>query len=94
METVIVKPNQTVFDLAAQHYGTCEAIGEILRNNPELTNEAAAKTALGINAVADKNFYIDLPVKTGTAVLIDTDSRLLQKSVIKQIETDITTFNL
>lgn len=94
METVTVKPNQTVFDLAAQYYGTCEAVGEILRNNPELVNQDEAKTALGINAVADKNFYIDLPVKAGTVVLIDTDSRLLQKSVIKQIETDITTFNL
>lgn len=94
METTTVKPNQTVFDLAAQHYGNTEAVGEILRNNPELTNEDTAKTALGINAVTDKNFYADLPVRTGTAVRIDTDSRLLQKSVIKQIQTDITTFNL
>lgn len=94
MQTVTVKPNQTIFDLSAQHYGNAEAVGEILRNNPELTNEAAAKTALGIDAVTDKNFYADLPVRTGTVVVIDTDSRLMQKSVVKQIQTDITTFNL
>lgn len=94
MQTVTVKPNQTIFDLAAQHYGNAEAVGEILRNNPELTNEDAAKTAVGIDAIADKNFYIDLPVRAGTAVGIDTDSHRLQKSVTKQIETDITTFNL
>lgn len=91
---VTVKPNQTIFDLAAQYYGTCEAIGEILDNNPELTNEDAAKTAAGIDAINDDSFYFDLPVKTGAVIKIDTDSRRLQKSVIKQIQTDITTFNL
>lgn len=91
---VTVKPNQTIFDLAAQYYGTCEAVSEILGNNPELTNEDAAKTAAGIDAVSDDSFYFDLPVKTGTVIKIDTDSRLLQKSVIKQIQTDVTTFNL
>lgn len=91
---VTVKPNQTIFDLAAQYYGTCEAISELLANNPDLTNEDAAKTAAGIDAINDDSFYFDLPVKTGTVMKIDTDSRLLQKSVIKQIQTDVTTFNL
>lgn len=91
---VTVKANQTIFDLAAQYYGTCEAASEIVCNNPELTNEDAAKTAVGIDAINDDSFYFDLPVKTGTVIKIDTDSRLLQKSVIKQIQTDVTTFNL
>lgn len=94
MQTITVKPNQTIFDIAVQYYGNAEAVGEILRNNPQLSNETAAKTAIGINAITDDNFYFDLPVKAGTALMIDTDSRYLQKSVIKQIDTDVTTFNL
>ena len=39
MKTVTVKPNQTVFDILVEQYGTCEALAELLENNPNLENE-------------------------------------------------------
>ena len=36
MKTVTVKPNQTVFDILVEQYGTCEALAELLENNPNL----------------------------------------------------------
>lgn len=94
MKTVTVKPNQTIFDLAAQHCGTCGAIGEILSNNPALANDDAAKVALGIDPLADRDFYPDLPVRTGSTIRIDTDSLQIRSTIVREIQTDITTFNL
>lgn len=94
MKTVTVKPNQTIFDIAVENYGTCEAIGEILRNNPALANEDRAKTAVGIDPINDKSFYFDLPLKSGSTLFVDTDSRLIKNSVIREINTEVTTFNL
>ena len=42
MKTVTVKPNQTVFDILVEQYGTCEALAELLENNPNLENEPGA----------------------------------------------------
>lgn len=94
MKTITVKPNQTIYDIAVENYGTCEAIGEILKNNPILKNEDNAKTAVGIDAIADKSFYFDLPLKADSTLLIDTDSRAIKNSVVREINTDVTTFNL
>lgn len=94
MKTIRPKQNQTIFDIALEQYGTCEAIGEIMGNNPALFNDPAALSALGINAAGNRAFYIDAAVSEDCIVLIDTDSPLIQSSVIKNIETDITTFNL
>lgn len=93
MKTVIVKPNQTIFDIACEQYGTVEAVGEIIRNNPGLTNEDTAKIAAGIDTITDKNFYIDLSVRTKTTILVDTDSRMIDNTVIKEIEADVTTYD-
>lgn len=92
MKTITVKANQTVYDLAAQHYGTGEAVGEILQNNPGLTNEDKAKIQAGIDAIQDSYFYFDLPVRAGSAVLIDTDSPLMNNSIIREMN-DVTTFS-
>lgn len=94
MKTVIVKSNQTIFDIAVENYGTVEAVGEIIRNNPGLTNEDSAKIAAGIDPITDKSFYIDLPVRTKTTILVDTDSRMIDNTVIKEIEADVTTYDL
>ena len=39
MKTVTVKPNQTVFDILVEQYGTCEVLAEFLENNPDLEND-------------------------------------------------------
>lgn len=94
MKTITIKPNQTIYDVAAEQYGTCEAVGEILKNNPALINEDRAKTAVGIDSISDKSFYFDLPLKSGSTLFVDTDSRLIKNSVIREINTEVTTFNL
>lgn len=94
MKEIKATENQTVYDVAVMYYGTCEAVGEILRNNPELANDAKAKTALGIDAVSDAAFYPDLPIRPGSIIRIDTDSRLIRKNALREIEKEITTFNL
>lgn len=93
MKTVKVKPNQTLFDLVVENYGTCEALGEMLRNNPGLENEAAALAAAGIDPVNNSDFYIDLALKKESEIRIDTDSEQLKTSVIREIDSEVTTFN-
>lgn len=36
MKTIEVENDQLLLDIALQQYGTAEAIGEIVRNNPDL----------------------------------------------------------
>lgn len=94
METITVKPNQTIYDLAVKHYGTCEAVYDILQNNPALRNDKTALAALGIDYLSDVSFYFDLPVEPGFVLQMNTDSRLIKNSVIKEINNEVTTFNL
>lgn len=94
MKEIKVLPCQTIYDIAVMYYGTCQAVGEILSNNPEISNEDAFKVALGIDSARDKEFYPDLPVKSGSTILIDTDSRLIKKNIVREIEKEVTTFDL
>lgn len=95
MKKVTVKRNQTIYDIAVEQYGTCEAIPEIIANNPGLENDEQSKISMGIDASKDKDFYFDLSLKQGNSVLIDTDSRLLKKNIIREITgKEVTTFDL
>lgn len=94
MKTVAVRPNQTIFDLAVQHYGNGEAVAKIIADNPDLRNDRTALAALGIDYIADPVFYIDAPVDPGYPLQIDTDSRLLRTNTTREINTEITTFNI
>lgn len=94
MKTIEVKPAQTLFDVALEQYGNSEAAGEILRNNPGLQNDPAALSALGIDAVSNDGFYIDAPLLEGSSVEIDTESGLIKNNVLKQINSEITTFDV
>lgn len=89
MKTIEVKDEQILLDIALQHYGTAEAIGEIVANNPGLCNEPSAVVAAGRDLGA---FYPDIKLKVGLQVNIDDESRLVKKTVVKKIETDITTY--
>ena len=91
MKTVTVKLNQTVFDILVEQYGTCEALAEFLENNPDLENEPGTD---GRDVpVAERIFRFDLPLKEGSTVLINTDSRQIKTSVIREINTEVTTFS-
>lgn len=94
MRTIIVKPDQTVYDILVEYYGTCEAISELLDNNPGIENDDRAKIRMGIDPLSDRDFYIDLPVKPGMAILVDTGSKLMRNSVTREIGTGVTTFNI
>lgn len=98
MKAVKVKPNQTVFDILVEQYGTCEALAEFLCNNPELGNapEAGAPDKDSVSGrlmpEAMRAFRLDLPIRAGSTVRIDTDSKLIKTSVIKEIDTEVTTY--
>lgn len=94
MKTVTVKSNQTIYDIAVAHYGTCEAGVELIDTNPELMNDDRAKIAAGIDPIANKDFYFDLALKEGSVVLIDTGSRTMKKNIVREIDKEVTTFEL
>lgn len=86
MKTVKTVANQTIFDVAAKHYGTCEAVAELLENNPGLRNDPAALAALGVDYVTDAAFYPDAALLPGQDIQIDTDSRILKQSIVKELQ--------
>ena len=90
MKAVKVKENQTVFDIVVEQYGTCEALAEFLANNPELENEPAPAGRQVPEAL--QAFRLDLPVRAGSVVWVDTDSKAIKTSVIKEIDTEVTTY--
>lgn len=81
MKKITVKPNQTVYDIAVEQYGTCEAVSKIMADNPELMN-------------TDNGFCFDLALKAGSTLLIDTDSRIIRKNILREIDKEVTTFDL
>lgn len=89
MKTVEVQDEQTLLDIALQHYGTAEAMGEIVANNPSLKNEPSAVVEAGRQLGA---FYPDIKLKVGLGVNIDDDSRLVKKTTVKKIDRSITTY--
>lgn len=92
MKTITAAANQTIYDLALQHYGTIEAVGELLINNPELMNDPTALAEQGIDYVADRGFYVDVPLLKGSLVMIDPQSSNMKKTITKEITQEITTY--
>lgn len=89
MKVIEVQDEQQLLDIALQHYGTAEAMGEIMANNPEMKNEPSAVVEAGRSLGA---FYPDIKLKVGQRISIDDDSRLVKKTVVKKIDRDISTY--
>lgn len=89
MKTIEVKENQTVLDIAMQHYGNAEGIGEILRDNPGIRNDAQAVVDAGRGL---DGFYPDIRLPAGFTLSIDDESRTVRKTVVKKIDHDVTTY--
>ena len=89
MKTIEVQADQTVLDLAVQHYGTADGIGEILRLNPSLENDPKRLAAEGRQMDA---FYPDLRLLPGQEVLIDDGGTVIRKSVVRKIGRNVTTY--
>ena len=48
MKKVTAKANQTIYDVAIEQYGTCEAVGKLMQDNPGMENDLQAITEAGI----------------------------------------------
>ena len=92
MRTIKVLSNQSLLDLAVAHYGTVEAVSEILRLNPGIENDPAAMVAAGENILAGLPFRLDVAVKPGSTIKIDETSKLIEDRIVKKINTEITTY--
>lgn len=88
MKTILVVDNQTIFDIAAQHYGTLEAVKEILALNPEIENDSK-----GYN-VEPGEFQFDLPVRVNSLLTINENSSLINKNLLKEINEQVTTYEV
>lgn len=93
MKKVTAKANQTMYDVAIEQYGTCEAVGKLMQDNPGMENDLQAVTEAGIKE-SDRSFYFDLPLPEGSTLLVDTDSRLIEKNILREIDKDVTTYDL
>ena len=89
MKTIEVQADQTILDLAMQHYGTADGIGEILRLNPTLENDPKR---LAVEGRLMDAFYPDLRLKPGQSVQIDDAGTVIRKSVVKKMGRNVTTY--
>ncbi|KAA6339869.1 hypothetical protein EZS27_012234 [termite gut metagenome] len=81
MKKVAVLSNQTLYDLAVQHYGTVEATGELFALNPDIRNTPERE-----------DFCFDLPIQPGEIVM-NEESRLIKKNRVKELsDKEITTW--
>ncbi len=89
MKTIEVQDKQILLDIVLQHYGTAEAMGEIMANNPGLENEPSAVMDAGRELGP---FYPDIKLRAGLRVSVDDDSRLVKKTVVGKINGSVTTY--
>lgn len=92
MKTVKVEPNQTIYDLAVQHYGTLDAVAEILQLNPGIVNDPQALIDLGVDTLQDNPFRIDVAVSPDYGLVIDETSKTVDNNITKKIEEPVTTY--
>ncbi len=89
MKTIEVQDKQILLDIVLQHYGTAEAMGEIMANNPGLENEPSAVMEAGRELGP---FYPDIKLRAGLRVSVDDNSRLVKKTVVGKINGSVTTY--
>jgi len=70
MIRVITLKNQTVFDIAIQHYGDVARFNKVMELNPELINDYSAATDAGV-AFDYAEFDMAYPLAAGQQVVID-----------------------
>lgn len=92
MKTIETEPNQTLFDLAIQHYGTLEALAELLELNPVLENDPEALVANGINTLDNVVFRMDLALKPGLLLHVDDNSKRMDSKIAAKIDNPVTTY--
>lgn len=91
-----VRANQTIFDIAIEQYGTCDAVAEILSLNSdrELINSPRSMVDVGIDYMSDSSLYLNLALQEGQTLTIDENSSLRKSSVIRELQgVEINTYN-
>ena len=89
MKRIKVKKDQTLLDVALEHAGSAEMIGELLALNPGMSNDGAA---LQFACRAPGSFYPDLPISEGQELLVDDESSRYQPAVVRKMERSVTTY--
>lgn len=92
IQRITADDNQTIYDIAVQHYGNVEAVGELLRRNPSIVNDPAALAAQNIDYMADDALYLDIPILSGTIIEINTQSPMMNYNIKRDIAQPITTY--
>lgn len=92
MKTIEAESNQTLFDVAVQHYGTLDALAELLELNPALENDPAALIANGINTLDKVVFRMDLALKPGLLLHVDDESKRMDSKIAAKIDNPVTTY--
>lgn len=93
MKTIRTEPNQTLYDIAVQHYGTLDGVEELIALNPDIRNDTKALVALGINTAAqDPVFRLDVAIAPGSVLFFDETSRTIDDKVVRKIENPVTTY--
>ncbi len=93
MKTIKVEPNQTIYDIAVQYYGTLDGVAELIDLNPGLRNDPQALVDLGINTANNDNaFRMDVAIAPGSVLAYDETSRTIDEKVVRKIENPVTTY--
>lgn len=86
MKSIVTVKGQTLTDISIQEYGNAAAVFEIVNNNPNLLNDFGA----------DESFIEDVtqldlayPLRKNQEVLIDTESELVNKTKLKELNGEI-----
>lgn len=93
MKRITIKQNQSLRDIALQHYGTLEALGELVTiNEPVLRNDMRALVALGIDYLNAPGFYLDVALEPGLVIEVDEKSRLIDQNIVKELTREQTKY--
>jgi hypothetical protein len=86
MKQITTVKGQTLTDISIQEYGTALAVFEIIENNPNLLNDFGADESL-IEDVTQLD--VGYPLRKNQIVLIDTDSDLVNKTKLRELNSEI-----
>lgn len=93
MLQIIIKANQSLRDIAITHYGTLEAIGEIVTlNEAILKNDPKALVDLGIDYLHDHALYLDVALAPGIIIEVNDRGRTVDQNIIRDLTTEQTKY--
>lgn len=99
MKQIEVLSEQTLFDLAAQEYGSIEGVWKIMEDNPDLqfdytaryTDETGEGYPVNENMELSDSSLVDIsaPLVPGQLINIDLDFEGIDKNVLKNLQGQI-----